>query len=177
MKVSVLLLGVILMVSAICGGGLRALGIEVPPIASRLRQVSLFLIGGAIVFVMLLTSRPPPDPPVPVPTPRNAASATHYYWNANRKSAPETKAAIEKWLNDNKPEPNTVSSAFSGDYDFYVVAKPGKYSGTYTVVTFLGGDKNNPVWLNTLEAMVDGGASKILGMSGNNIWVLHWDSQ
>lgn len=68
---SVLVLGIILMVVAIFGGGLTALGIKFPPLASRPRQVSLFVLGAAIALAVwlssMLSSPRFPEPPSPNP--------------------------------------------------------------------------------------------------------------
>lgn len=72
MNTTLLVVGFVFVAAAVIGGGLKAVGIEVPVVSSILRQVLLGLAGvGAIVISFLLAGNDPAPaiPPTTIPLP------------------------------------------------------------------------------------------------------------
>jgi len=68
MQETVLTAGIVLVAAAIIGGGLKAFGIDVPILESRLRQVALLGFGGFLFFLALVVLADDDGPPVPSTT-------------------------------------------------------------------------------------------------------------
>jgi hypothetical protein len=63
MNTTLVVLGVLCVIAAIVGGGLKAAGTEFPPLASPRRQLLLALVGVLVIAGAYLTrSDAPPDP-------------------------------------------------------------------------------------------------------------------
>ena len=62
MSTTLILLGVVCLIAAVVGGGLKALGVEVPAIASVPRQIGLGLLGTLLVVVGIMEQPMPHTP-------------------------------------------------------------------------------------------------------------------
>src|SRR5262245_45278581 len=83
MTTTLLTTGLACMIAAIIGGGLKALGTEIPVIKSRNRQVALGLFGVALIITAFVIHSPQPELPQsshqpsersPTPTPQKSPS-------------------------------------------------------------------------------------------------------
>jgi hypothetical protein len=63
MKTTLIILGIVCIIAAIVGGGLKAFGIEIPLLNSKKRQLLLFIFGLVLVAVTLFAPRSPPVRP------------------------------------------------------------------------------------------------------------------
>jgi hypothetical protein len=66
MQTTLLIFGLVCLISAVIGGGLKALGIEIPVVGSVLRQLALFFLGLILVGISMLVDRGG-DSPLPKP--------------------------------------------------------------------------------------------------------------
>jgi hypothetical protein len=68
---ALVILGIVCVIAAIAGGGLKAAGFNIPPLESRTRQLMLGAVGSVMVItgIALSERRPVPLPPTPTPGP------------------------------------------------------------------------------------------------------------
>jgi hypothetical protein len=67
---SLLIAGIVCIIAAIAGGGIKLLGNEIPVLNSLGRQALLAIVGAALVGASILWNRPQ-SPPSPPPVPKN----------------------------------------------------------------------------------------------------------
>ena len=65
MSATLLTAGIACLIAAIVGGGLKAFGIEIPPLQSRIRQAALAGVGMLLLFFSLMPTFPPAATPSP----------------------------------------------------------------------------------------------------------------
>jgi hypothetical protein len=66
---SLLVAGIVCIVAAVVGGGVKLLGAEMPVLGSFPRQALLFLVGVAFLVASFVVNLPKPETPAPVPAP------------------------------------------------------------------------------------------------------------
>lgn len=108
MNDTLVILGVICVIAAVVGGGLSALGVQLPPILSVRRQVVLGLVGIGLVILGKWGSQPFP---VPAPTPTQTDSSINLTENA---TATETPAEKPEPANEDAASPSQGANPVSG---------------------------------------------------------------
>lgn len=89
MNAALTTIGIVCITSAIVGGGMKAAGVEVPVIASRVRQVALGIVGAGILVVpLVITLTKPADRPSGGSVQTGRASTTISSTSAFGRTAP-----------------------------------------------------------------------------------------
>jgi hypothetical protein len=97
-----------------------------------------------------------------------AGAAEYQYFNGQ---TPNWRTSLVKWLNEQKPAPESVTAGIGENFVVHVYVVPGQFAGTYSVQHGKH-SANRPS--SIIRALVDGGTGKILGFNGSDVFILTW---
>ena len=86
------------------------------------------------------------------------------YWEA----VGNWQSQATDWINDIRPNPEDISGGFSTT-NFWLFAVKGDNSHYRYRLTYLTNTQ-----LDSISTAIGHGGAKVIGISGNNFWLLYW---